>query len=361
MRTFVYLTTVLLLAGSLVRAQEKPAAAPAAAQPANPAAEKLWAEVLEASKPPAPDWEGAPTEEQQAAYRTLLAEKSGAAADKAREFYTKFPEHPKALEAQHREKQMLGRAVQFGDLARVEQLEKSPVLTPEEKFEAEMNQLNRRALAKQEEGMEAVLTEFEKGIRELMKKYPENPGSWQVLLLIADNHPNEEKRKALYEEVRASEKAPEELKEAALGAIKKMDAVGHPLEISFTALDGRKVDVQEMDGKVVLIDFWATWCGPCVQEMPNVKKVYDEYHSKGFEIVGISFDKQKAMLENFLKEHEIAWPQYFDGEGWGNKFGMQFNITAIPAMWLVDKKGILRDLNARPDLEQKVKELLAEK
>ena len=92
-----------------------------------------------------------------------------------------------------------------------------------------------------------------------------------------------------------------------------------------------------------------------------MKKVYDEYHSKGFEIVGISFDKQKAMLENFLKEHEIAWPQYFDGEGWGNKFGMQFNITAIPAMWLVDKKGILRDLNARPDLEQKVKELLAEK
>jgi hypothetical protein len=97
-----------------------------------------------------------------------------------------------------------------------------------------------------------------------------------------------------------------------------------------------------------------------VQEVPNVVKTYQALHPKGFEIVGISFDQSKKSLESFTKEKEMTWPQYFDGKGWGNKFGIQFDITGIPAMWLVDKKGVLRDLDGRDGLEEKVKKLLAE-
>jgi thiol-disulfide isomerase/thioredoxin len=148
------------------------------------------------------------------------------------------------------------------------------------------------------------------------------------------------------------------------GQLKKMEAEKTlkemPLELSFTSTEGKEIDLTKMRGKVVLIDFWATWCGPCVAEIPSVLGTYKKLHEKGFEIVGISFDQDKDKLEKMTKEKEMPWPQYFDGEGWGNKFGKQYGISSIPTMWLVDKKGMVVDTNARQDLEKKVEKLLAE-
>ena len=151
----------------------------------------------------------------------------------------------------------------------------------------------------------------------------------------------------------------------AAGADKSLElsaaAVGKPLTMKFQALDGQEVDLSKLQGKVVLIDFWATWCGPCRAELPNVKAAYEKLHPKGFEIIGISFDKNKKDLQSFIAKEKMSWPQYFDGLFWDNKIGKKYGVEGIPTMWLVDKKGNLREMEAREKLVSRVEKLLAEK
>jgi len=127
-------------------------------------------------------------------------------------------------------------------------------------------------------------------------------------------------------------------------------------------VDGKSLSLANYKGKTVLVDFWATWCGPCKAELPNVIETYNKYHAKGFEIVGISLDTDKEKLKSFIKEKDMTWQQYFDGKGWQNKLSTQYGITAIPATFLLDGEGKIIARNVRGEaLGEAVGKALAQK
>ena len=110
----------------------------------------------------------------------------------------------------------------------------------------------------------------------------------------------------------------------------------------FTSVQGEKVDVSKLKGSVVLIDFWASWCGPCLREIPHLVEVYKKFHSEGFEIVGISLDSSRKDLDETLTKLGVTWPQHFDGKGYKNELSQRFLVTRIPTTFLLDREGVVR-------------------
>jgi len=112
---------------------------------------------------------------------------------------------------------------------------------------------------------------------------------------------------------------------------------------------GNPLSVSKYEDKVVLVEFWATWCVPCVAELPNIIKAYNKHHAEGFEVIGISLDfaQDEQKLKSFLKTKEIPWVQYFDGKGWQNKLAAKYGIDQVPATFLLDRQGtiIAQDLH----------------
>ncbi|RIK84189.1 MAG: hypothetical protein DCC68_02025 [Planctomycetota bacterium] len=149
--------------------------------------------------------------------------------------------------------------------------------------------------------------------------------------------------------------------ESMAGTLRRMNLLGNEIEIKGKLVDGSDFDWKAYSkGKVVLVDFWATWCGPCIGELPNVKKNYEKYHAKGFEIVGISLDTDRKKLEAFLEKEGTKWAQLFEDEaGWKHPVAVHYGISGIPTVILVDQQGKVVSLNARgPELGKLLEKLL---
>jgi peroxiredoxin len=124
---------------------------------------------------------------------------------------------------------------------------------------------------------------------------------------------------------------------------------GKEAVLSGPTLDGKTLDIVSLRGKVVLIDFWATWCPPCVAEVPNIRDLYKRLSADGFEIIGVSLDQDRERLARFVQQNEMSWPQIIFPEpeqrGWDNPIARQYGVRAIPATLLIDREGRIIERN----------------
>jgi peroxiredoxin/predicted negative regulator of RcsB-dependent stress response len=144
-------------------------------------------------------------------------------------------------------------------------------------------------------------------------------------------------------------------------AMKRLSIGMEPIPFSVKDTAGKPLSIEKYEGKVVLLDFWASWCVPCKVEMPNVIRLYKKYNNRGFEIIGISLDSDEKAFENYVATNDMKWPQFFDGKGWQNEVAEKYKVRAIPATFLIGKDGKIRYRSLRgPELEKAIEKLLGE-
>ncbi|MDB5298151.1 MAG: putative oxidoreductase [Phycisphaerales bacterium] len=151
---------------------------------------------------------------------------------------------------------------------------------------------------------------------------------------------------------------------ATLGARRRFKALeNQPLVVEGRALDGSKFSTAGWKGKVVLVDFWATWCPQCRADMPNLAAAYAAHHKAGLEVVGVSSDRDADDLKGFLAEHkEVAWPQLFDpASPNGHPLMTKYGVPSTPTYFLIDRKGVVRSVRAQENYKDLIPKLLAEK
>jgi thiol-disulfide isomerase/thioredoxin len=202
-------------------------------------------------------------------------------------------------------------------------------------------------------------------IEEFMTAVPKDERGPSLLYQATESLPDlsVDQKKAIFDRIRKdfpNSRAAAEIKVAS----RKLDGIGKPFELTFNeAIGGKSITMADLKGKVVVVDFWATWCGPCVSEMPKMKTLYAEYKPKGVEFIGVSLDSPEAegglkQLKEFVAENGITWPQYYQGNGWESEFSVSWGINSIPAVFVVDQKGNLFSTDARGKLEAMIPELL---
>jgi peroxiredoxin len=144
-----------------------------------------------------------------------------------------------------------------------------------------------------------------------------------------------------------------------LNLFSQMKPGQNAVELSLPDMNGKMVSLSELKGKVVLIDFWASWCGPCRHNNPKLVKLYNKYHGRGLEIYGISLDEDPNSWIRAVHHDRLNWIQVIDDKGWEASSANAYGVDMIPSSFLIDQQGVIQTINEEgPELEKSIKNLL---
>ena len=135
--------------------------------------------------------------------------------------------------------------------------------------------------------------------------------------------------------------------------------VGDQPKIDMTTINGQRINNQILRGRVVVIDFWATWCGPCVKAMPHMKKLYDEYGPKGVAFIGVSLDNSDRTVKSFVEKHNYDWPQVCDPKGSSKKMASEWGVRGIPRIFILNPESKVLWIGHPGSMDKPFKEAVA--
>ncbi len=193
-------------------------------------------------------------------------------------------------------------------------------------------------------------------LKAFIEKYPESDEAPQALLFLAStNEMNGREAEAKKYYAQLAEQSPStEWGKKATGALKRLDLVGKPLILKGVDVKGQNIDASAYRGKTLLVTFWATGAAPAKRDLPDLVKLSAKYRSKGFEIVSINLDNEKADLDAFLKSTPLPWPSIFEPGGMESRLAADFGIISLPTMLLVEPDGKVSNRNLRTASEVEI-------
>lgn len=242
-------------------------------------------------------------------------------------------------------------------------------IAPLSKLESKLGEVYDGYMKAKNQKMAAEVFEYYKGMlhlyyleqQQFVKEHPSSPVSLYLTQEALGNEMDAAKADPLFallsSAIQNSEKGKELKQQIEIGKRSMVGVVA--ADFSQPDANGTQIALSSFKGKYVLVDFWASWCGPCRAESPNLVKAYEKYKSKNFEIFGVSLDQTKDKWLKAIKDDKYSWPQVGDMKGWENAASQQFGILGIPFNMLLDPNGVVIARNLRGEaLEKKLEEIL---
>jgi peroxiredoxin len=303
------------------------------------------------NNPPSAQWR-TPEEAEAGTIEYLGKQKEGLQA-----FITRYPEDSRVPEAKIRLAHLLATK---GDMeqdpsgrrasdAMLDELESEPAMKgrrADVEF-ARVSIFMQRVDAATGEGRDALLEKA----RGYAKDFPDDRRVAPLLAEVAGAFEDEPRTaRALLEEAAPVAKTPE-LKARIADDLKRLALLGKPLEMKWAAVDGTSIDLENLRGKVVLVYFFASWSAPSMQELDWVRQLAARFPAESVRALGICLDNDPVSVPSMLSDHEITWPVYCDGRGWHGDLVRSLGINELPELWIVDREGVLRALDAKGNAE----------